>query len=76
MNADVAIILERKREAMEGKGQTPKSDFIKAYHYVNQVKQFRDRHVIVQVRKCAAASEALTRCFQSQPRCGVPLPIC
>eukprot|EP00322_Chrysochromulina_rotalis_P029559 CAMPEP_0115845958 /NCGR_PEP_ID=MMETSP0287-20121206/9618_1 /TAXON_ID=412157 /ORGANISM="Chrysochromulina rotalis, Strain UIO044" /LENGTH=145 /DNA_ID=CAMNT_0003299743 /DNA_START=62 /DNA_END=499 /DNA_ORIENTATION=+ len=51
LNADVAIILERKREAMEGKGQQPKSDFLKAYTYVNKVKQFRDRHVVVQVRK-------------------------
>jgi len=54
LNADVAIILERKREAMEGKGQQPKSDFLKAYTYVNKVKQFRDRHVVVQVRKCVS----------------------
>ena len=54
MNADVALILERKREIMEAKGQAPKSDFIKAYKYVNQVKQFREKHVVVQVRKCVA----------------------
>ena len=62
MNADVALILERKREIMTGKGTQPKSDFIKAYQYVNQVKQFRDRHVVVQVRKyvCSAEPTALT----------------
>ena len=55
MNADVALILERKRAYLEGKGIQPKPDFVKTYEYVNQVKQFRDQPVVKQVRKCAAA---------------------
>ena len=51
MNADVALILEHKRAIMQGKGIQPKSDFLKAYQYVNAVKQFRDREVVNQVRK-------------------------
>ena len=39
---------------MQGKGITPKSDFLKAYQYVNTVKQFRDREVVFQVRKYVA----------------------
>ena len=31
MNAEVALILEQKRSIMQGKGQQPKSDFLKAY---------------------------------------------
>ena len=68
MNADVALILERKREIMEAKGQAPKSDFIKAYKYVNQVKQFREKHVVVQVRKCVAQKSS----FACHP--GPPMP--
>ena len=56
MNAEVALILEQKRSIMQGKGQQPKSDFLKAYTYVNQVKQFRDREVVGQVRQCARCS--------------------
>jgi len=51
-NADVALILEHKRELYADKGIAPKSDFLKAYHYVNTVKQFKDRDVVMQVRKC------------------------
>ena len=58
MNADVALILEHKRAIMQGKGIQPKSDFLKAYQYVNAVKQFRDREVVNQVRKCVGALEA------------------
>lgn len=50
-NADVALILEHKRELYAEKGIAPKSDFLKAYHYVNTVKQFKDRDVVMQVRK-------------------------
>jgi len=51
MNSEVAQILEHKREIMQTKGQQPKSDFLKAYQYVNTVKQFRDREVVSQVRR-------------------------
>ena len=51
MNSEVAQILEHKRQIMQGKGAQPKSDFLKAYQYVNTVKQFRDREVVSQVRR-------------------------
>lgn len=51
LNADVAIILEHKRGQMQSKGIQPKSDFLKAYQYVNTVKQFRDKEVVMQVRQ-------------------------
>ena len=50
MTADVALILEHKRQMMVQKGVTPKSDFLKAYQYVNTVKQFRDKEIVQQVR--------------------------
>lgn len=49
-NAEVAFLLEKKREMMQAKGILPPKDFLKAYQYVNTVKQFRDKEVMNQVR--------------------------
>lgn len=37
-------------ELASGTGVPPRSVFLKAYHYVNKVKQFRDKDVAKQVR--------------------------
>lgn len=49
------------------------SDFLKAYHYVNKVKQFRDREVVNQVpcaemQKCQPQPHGGRRCRHPHPR--------
>ena len=47
------------------------SDFLKAYQYVNTVKQFRDREVVAQVRRCVpvAAHSRHGRRLSSHAHC-------
>eukprot|EP00965_Chrysotila_dentata_P131031 4331512-Pleurochrysis_carterae.AAC.3 len=57
-NADVAIILENKIQVSQQKGIQPKSAlaasgrsaFLKAYEYVNRVKQFTDKESSIRAR--------------------------
>mmetsp|Transcript_24885 Transcript_24885/g.54364 ORF Transcript_24885/g.54364 Transcript_24885/m.54364 type:complete len:145 (+) Transcript_24885:251-685(+) len=50
-NADVAIILENKIQVSQQKGIQPKSAFLKAYEYVNRVKQFTDKESSIRARQ-------------------------
>mmetsp|Transcript_41011 Transcript_41011/g.92852 ORF Transcript_41011/g.92852 Transcript_41011/m.92852 type:complete len:145 (-) Transcript_41011:118-552(-) len=49
MNAEVALILQMKLQNM-APGTQQKSDFTKAFEYVNRVKQFTDRDTVKRVR--------------------------
>jgi len=50
LNAEVALILEHKLKEMQP-GVQMKSNFQKAYEYVNRVKQFSDRETVQRVRQ-------------------------
>eukprot|EP00312_Isochrysidales_sp_CCMP1244_P005180 CAMPEP_0196690450 /NCGR_PEP_ID=MMETSP1090-20130531/19904_1 /TAXON_ID=37098 /ORGANISM="Isochrysis sp, Strain CCMP1244" /LENGTH=180 /DNA_ID=CAMNT_0042029551 /DNA_START=38 /DNA_END=578 /DNA_ORIENTATION=- len=50
LNSEVALILEHKLQASNAKGQTPGTNFVKAFEYVNRVKQFRTKEVMARVR--------------------------
>jgi len=49
LNAEVALILENKLQNSSA-GAQQKSDFLKAYEYVNRVKMYRDREAVQHVR--------------------------
>ena len=67
------------RPALPALAAGARSDFLKAYQYVNTVKQFRDKEVVMQVRQCvprpperaptAPTSSARSVC----PRCAAAL---
>mmetsp|Transcript_50119 Transcript_50119/g.162367 ORF Transcript_50119/g.162367 Transcript_50119/m.162367 type:complete len:145 (+) Transcript_50119:63-497(+) len=50
LNSEVALILEHKLQTSNAKGQTPGTNFVKAFEYVNRVKQFRTKEVMARVR--------------------------
>ena len=50
-----------------------RSDFLKAYQYVNTVKLFRDREVVSQVRRCAPRAAASANPNSSPPHRRMPV---